>query len=221
MSNTPSYLTTTKKINNYGINKVIETKENTDIAQQKIKYAKKRNRAKKVAKNMMKNSKQAKITRKNIIKTSEKTNKGAIKTAELTGKNVNSVKNKKKVSEKIGMTAFQIAKNTTNNIRMELKRTISAVRAIIAGTKALIVALIAGSWIALVIIVLITLVALLFSSFLGIFFSNEKGVGDIVMSSIVSQINADFANSITEIQRNNEYDDFEINSKHAEWKDIL
>ena len=41
------------------------------------------------------------------------------------------------------------------------------------------------------------------------------------MSSVVSEINTDFINHITDIQRNTPHDDYEINSNKAEWKEIL
>ena len=41
------------------------------------------------------------------------------------------------------------------------------------------------------------------------------------MSSVISEINMEFTNKITEIQKNNEHDEYEINSNRAEWKDIL
>ena len=41
------------------------------------------------------------------------------------------------------------------------------------------------------------------------------------MSSVVSEINTEFANKISEIQTNTEHDDYEINSNRAEWKDII
>ena len=41
------------------------------------------------------------------------------------------------------------------------------------------------------------------------------------MSSVVTEINTEFANKITEIQKNNAHDDYEIKSERAEWRDII
>ena len=41
------------------------------------------------------------------------------------------------------------------------------------------------------------------------------------MSSVVSEINTEFTNKITDIQNSTEHDDYEINSNRAEWKDVI
>ena len=41
------------------------------------------------------------------------------------------------------------------------------------------------------------------------------------MSSVISEINIEFVNKITEIQNSVNYDDYEINSDRAEWKDVI
>ena len=41
------------------------------------------------------------------------------------------------------------------------------------------------------------------------------------MSSVIRELNEEFTNKITEIQKNNEHDEFEINSNKAQWKDII
>ena len=41
------------------------------------------------------------------------------------------------------------------------------------------------------------------------------------MSSVVTEINKEFANKITEIQNNNAHDDYEIKSERAEWRDVI
>lgn len=59
------------------------------------------------------------------------------------------------------------------------------------------------------------------TSVFGIFFSSEKEVNGKTMSSVVSEINIEFTNKITDIQNNTEHDDYEINSNRAEWKDVI
>ena len=71
------------------------------------------------------------------------------------------------------------------------------------------------------IFIVICLIALLCTTIFGIFFSNEDEVGDRNMSSVIRELNEEFTNKITEIQKNNEHDEFEINSNKAQWKDII
>ena len=47
----------------------------------------------------------------------------------------------------------------------------------------------------------------------------KKSTGPL--SSVISEINTEFTNKITEIQKNNSHDEYEISSSRAEWKDIL
>lgn len=113
-------------------------------------------------------------------------------------------------------------KNIKNGIKTTIKLTTKTIKAIIAGTKALISLLLAGGWIAVTIIVIICLIGLICSSTFGIFFSNEiKSADGKNMSSVVSEINIEFVNKITEIQNSVNYDDYEINSDRAEWKDVI
>lgn len=214
ISNTPYNIKRVNRLNRKGKNSFEETKQNIVTARQKIKYAKKKNHAQKVTKNIIKGSKQAKST--------IKTGKTTIKTAARTGKNVKSTV---KTTTKASKRAFQIAKmtaiRTAQAIKVAIKATITAIKAIIAGTKALIAAIVAGGWVVVVIVILICLIGLICSSVFGIFFSNEKDVGDKTMSSVVTEINTEFANKITEIQLNTTHDDYEIKSDRAKWKDIL
>ena len=115
----------------------------------------------------------------------------------------------------------QAIKTTIQATKVVIKTTIAIIKAIIMATKAIVSAIIAGGWVAVVVIVVICLIAMICTSIFGIFFSNEKDVGDKTMSSVIREINTDFTNRITEIQTNTEHDEYEINSNRAEWKDIL
>lgn len=227
ITNTPNNLKRVNRINTYGKEKYIETKENIDKAREKIKYAKKRNNAKKIAKNMMNNSNKVKSS----IKTAEQTSKNAIKTAERTGKNVKvATKQAVKASQKAVQLAKETAKKTAKGIKVAVKASISAIKAIIAGTKALIAAIMAGGWIVIVIVVIICLIAMLCSSIFGIFFSSEDvgstitvdGVQQpVTMTNVIADLNKEFINKITTIQQENQHDEYDISSSRASWKDIL
>ncbi|UKI28286.1 MAG: hypothetical protein L6V78_04815 [Clostridium sp.] len=85
-------------------------------------------------------------------------------------------------------------------LKAVFKATVSAVKGIIAGTKALISLLLAGGWIAVIIIIIICLIGLICTSWMGIFFSSES-TGTVPMSSVVKEINKEMADRIVEIQK--------------------
>ncbi len=95
------------------------------------------------------------------------------------------------------------------------------VKAIIAATKALISAIAAGGWVALVIILIICMVGLLIASVFGIFFSNESNDGSPTMSSVVTEINTDYQNKITDIKSKSTYEVLEMSGSRAVWKEVL
>lgn len=228
------------KFNEYGKKSVETTKENIEQVTKKIKKKMQNNEIKKkfhnrnikervksidnitnqntkaISKSIQTNIKTTNLKNekraiKNVPKTTQKTVKVAKKTIQETTKGLKK--------------AYQIAKITTEKtikgIKAGVKGAVSAVKAIITATNALIAFLLAGGWIAMIIIVVICLIGLICSSAMGIFFSNEKGVGGISMSSAVSQINRDFTMKLTEVQNANEHDDFEIHSNRANWKDVI
>ena len=217
------------KFNEYGQKSVEETKQNIDNVKQKIK--KKIEKRKSIKKNV----KDIKVkNNKNIIKKNTNYTKKTLKNAPKTSKN--SLKRTKKTAEetvKGAKKTYQIAKftaeKTAQSIKKAIKATISSIKAIISGIKALIALLIAGGWIALIIIIVICLIAMLVGSVFGIFFSSENGSTITVdgtqkivtMNQVISDLNMEFMNKITQIQQENPYDEYDITGSRAEWKDIL
>ena len=215
--------------NKYGQKSVNETKQNIDFAKDKIK--------KKIQNRNIKNSTReikgiTEKTSKTIKSASEKNAKRIIKNAPKTAQNTIKVtKTVAKQTKKGIKKTYQVAKATTKSVakgvKVGVKATINTIKGIIAGLKTLIALLIAGGWIALVIIIIICVIGLICSSVFGIFFSNEKksnnksNVNYRTMSSVVTEINTNFANKIVEIQNNNPHDDYEIKSDRAEWRDII
>jgi len=102
-----------------------------------------------------------------------------------------------------------------------VKATIAAVKAIIAGTKALIAAIAAGGWVAVVVIIVICLVAMIVGSCFGVFFSGEDSGTGQTMQTAVQEINTEYQNSIDEIKRVNSYDVLEMSGSRAVWKEVL
>ena len=163
-----------------------------------------------------------KMTSKKVQKTVEKTTKTAIKTSKSVAKNTKQVaKQSVKASQRAINTAKQTAKATARTTKAVVKGTVTAIKAIIAGTKALIAALLAGGWVALIVIIVICLIGLLCSSIFGIFFSSEDTGSGRTMNSVVTELNNEMATKISNIQKENTYDDYVIDSNRAEWKDIL
>ena len=206
----------THKANKIGRKSVRKTAENIKNGKQEIKSVKDGIRkVKKAGKETVRVTKKTVKTAKNTIKIAGKTTKATIKTT----------KQAVKTSAKIAKTTIQAvkvtAKATIKAIQVAIKVTIATVKAIIAAIQALISAIIAGGWVAVVVIVVIALIAMICSSIFGIFFSSEDGVSEKTTRSVVSEINTEFTNKITEIQKNTEHDDYEINSNRAEWKDVL
>lgn len=166
---------------------------------------------------------QAQKVKKVASKSTSKATKTAIKTSKEVAKTTKKVaKESVKASQRAIKLAKETAKRTAQGIKITLKATITAIKAIIAATKALISAIIAGGWVAVIVIVVICLIGLLCSSIFGIFFSSEKtSSSSITMNRVVTQLNNEMATKIKDIQNNNQYDDYKIESSRAEWKDIL
>lgn len=205
LSNTPYNI---RKVNQYGKNAFKSTKDSIGKNKERIKQITKKRQEKQICKRHIKSK--AEVT-KNRIKTADKTVRNTQKV----------VKSTNKITQKTMQAIKKTTKATIHTTKSIIKGTISAIKSIIAGTRALIAAVVAGGWVAILIVIIICLIGLICSSSLGIFFSNENYKGSKTMSSVITEINTDFTNKIIEIQRNNEYDEYEISSNRAEWKDIL
>ena len=223
------YRKSVEKFDQYGKKSFKETTDNIQNAKEKIKKKLQNQTIKQTVnnKNINKKVKTIKGTTKKtqkIIKNAPKTIKQTVKVTTKTTKEV--AKGAKK--------AFQIAKvtakQTARTIKLGIKASVTAIKSIILATKALIAFLIAGGWIVIVIIIVICLIAMLCSSIFGIFFASEdtgstitvNGTQQIVtMNQVISDLNIEFMNKITQIQQENPYNEYDIIGKRAEWKDIL
>lgn len=203
------------KFNEEGKKNLKITKENIEKGKEQIK------RIKTSVKNIkLKEKNTKKVINKNMKKLPNK-----IKySPNIMKVNRNVAKSKQKIIKNLKRNK-QIAKKTANvsakTVKASIKVTKTMIKSAIAGTKALISALIAGGWIAVVIVIIICFIGILCSSIFGIFFSNEKSVGNKTMGTIIRELNSEYTNKIVEIQKNNNYDEYEIVSKRAEWKDII
>ena len=127
---------------------------------------------------------------------------------------------KAKIAAKASSKASMIAKNVKDKVKKTTKASVSAIKMIIAGTRALIAALIAGGWIFLTVIIIICMIALLLSSVFGIFFSGEDSGTGMTMQSVVSSINEDYENKLSTIKENNPHDVLEMKGSRAVWKEV-
>ena len=191
----------------YNSNK-IKTRGNEAVRDTKDNFIKTKNKIKTI---------KSKLTEKKNIKEVKKKIKTSKKIVKDTPK---VVKQTVKTTERAKMLAVKTAKTTYKGIKTAFKATVSMVKGIIAGTKALISLLLAGGWVAIIIVVIICLIGLICTSWLGIFFSSES-TGTVPMSSVVKEINKEMADRIVEIQNSNIHDDYKIESDRAEWKDVL
>ena len=206
--------------NKNGINNLKTTKSNIQkLKEYSIKLQSKR-KIKKRAKNIEKirNSTQ-KISTKSI----KNTDKAMLLSQKTSKKMVRA--NKRTIQ-----TTKIMAKKAMQGIKTAIKTTISTIKTIVSGTKAIIAGIIAGGWIAILIIVIICLIAMISSSVFGIFFAGEKnssyminnGIKEgITLEKVIADLNTEFIQKITKIQNENPYDEYEINSNRAEWKEIL
>lgn len=213
--------TNEKNANEYAVNRLsaggkfavynsskIKTRGNVAVRDTKDNFIKTNNKIKTI---------KSKLTEKKNIKEVKKKIKTSKKIVKDTPK---VVKQTVKTTERAKMLAVKTAKITYKGIKTAFKATVSMVKGIIAGTKALISLLLAGGWVAIIIVVIICLIGLICTSWLGIFFSSES-TGTVPMSSVVKEINKEMADRIVEIQNNNPHDDYKIESDRAEWKDVL
>lgn len=193
------------QFNKQGQKSFMKTKENYQKSKAKIKQLKKKIKYKRKVKSTVKNTKTTIKTSKEVAKKAEKTAKETIK-----------------ASKRATQIAKETAKRTAQGVKVAIKTTISAIKTIIAGTKALVAAIVAGGWVAVIVIIVICLVALMCSSIFGIFFSSQKtSANSITMNTVVAECNQEFSDKLQSIQDSNPHDDYVLEGSMASWKDVL
>ena len=178
----------------------------------------------------------AKSTSKATVKTAEKTVKATektVKTAEETAKvTVKTAKATANATVKSAEAAAKIAQKTAEMVRraaiaayraavISARAIAETVKAIIAATQKLIAAIAAGGWIAVLAIVVVSFVALLFSSVFGIFFSSEDSGTGMTMQQVVREINTDYEEILEKIKDRNPHDQLEMSGSRAIWPEVL
>jgi len=156
------------------------------------------------------------------IRTAEKTAKAARKAAEASTK----------ASRAAAKAAQQTAKASVATAKTAGKAAIAITKWIIAAFKALIQTIAAGGWVAVVIIIVVTLIALLLGSAFGVFFANDTPDGSRPMTAVIAQLNAELSdrvqNRIVELTEEYEADIVEVIYENdsggisaANWPDVL
>ena len=172
-----------------------------------------------VSKNEPKNT-QNKVRSASSIKTKETVS--AVKSQQpIIKASKQSAKDTAKAINKSSQIAKETAKQFAKGAKKAARATKRAIKAMIESTKALVNAIIAGGWVSVVIIILISLVAALCSSFYGIFFSSETSQSGMNITSVIQQINNEFDDKIDEIKSSGSFDGVEVIGSRSNWKDIL
>ena len=167
--------------------------------------------AKGTVKTASKSIKTAEKTAKASIKTTQQAAKAAQRTAQATARAARAAAHAARAAARAAVAAAKVA----------AKATIAAVKAIIAATKSLIAAIAAGGWIAVLVIVIISLIGLLIGSCFGIFFSGEDSGSGYTMQNVVQEINDDYQQQIDTTKANLSHDVLEMSGSRAVWPEVL
>ncbi len=154
------------------------------------------------------------------VKTAEKTSKKAIKTAEKTAK---ATKELAKASAKAARKAVQVAKAVAKaavaTAKAAAKAVAATVKAIIAGIKALVAAIAAGGWVAVVIIIVLTVIAAILGSVYAIFVPAEDN--EITIYGVMSDIKNEYKEQQALMIANCQYDVLNYEGSMADWDDVI
>ena len=164
-------------------------------------------------------------TVKTSVKTAEKTSKAAIKTTKQAAKAAEkSAKAAAKAAQKAAKAAQQAAKlaaKAAKAAKAAIQLLIKIIKAIIAALQKLISAIIAGGWVSLLVILIICMIALLCWSVYGLFASANANEGEYTMHNIITRINNEFNDKITDIKTDNPHDKLVMSGSKAEWREVL
>lgn len=160
--------------------------------------------------NKLKKENKKKINKKNNNKI--KTNKIKIDNKSIDKTIIDSKKN------------FQIIKQTNKKIikgvDVTLKTSASIVKKIIASAQSLINLLITSGGIAILVIIIICMIAILLSSFFGIFFINETNPTR-TMTSVIVEVNQESYQRIQNTKQFYIYNDYVVEPSYSNWKEVI
>ncbi|MFT9055954.1 MAG: hypothetical protein ABF449_04915 [Ethanoligenens sp.] len=152
-------------------------------------------------------------TAQRSVKTAAKATRTAAKTAQAAGKATRASAQATRVAVRASIASMKTA----------IRITVAAVKATIAAVKGLTAIIAAGGWIAVVIIIIISMAAMIIGSCFGIFFSDEPTGNQhgMTLTSAIAQINSDFNAKITKIENDNPHNEVDGVTTPQNWKDVL
>ena len=163
------------------------------------------------------------------IKTAEHSSRQAVKTTQRTAKTAQQTVKTAQRSAQAAVKATQrgvqatraTAKAAATTAKAAAKATVAAIKAAIAATQELIAAIAAGGWVVLVVVLLICIVGLLIASPFGIFFADGGSPDAVSPTSVIAQINNEYADRLSTLQNGGTYDRVEIQGRPPSWADVF
>ncbi len=168
-------------------------------------------------------------TARQTIKTAEHSSRKAVKTTQRTAKTAQqtvktaqrSAQTTVKATQRAVQTARATAKAAAATAKATAKATVAAIKAAIAATQELIAAIAAGGWVVLVVVVLICIAGLLIASPFGIFFADGGSPDAVSPTSVIAQINSEYADRLSALQNGGTYDRVDIQGRPPSWADVF
>lgn len=154
-------------------------------------------------------------TVKTSVKTAEKTSRGGYQDHKA------SRQNRREISEGGSQSRTTGGKVSGESGKGGYPALIKIIKAIIAALQKLISAIIAGGWVSLLVIMIICMIALICWSVYGLFASVNANEGEYTMHNIITRINNEFNEKITDIKTDNPHDKLVMSGSKAEWKEVL
>ena len=149
----------------------------------------------------------------------------APKTAHTATKKAADANKSRKKAARAAQRAKQAAQATKETIKKVADIIMAGLKALWAGTQALVVAIAAGGSTAVLVIVVICMIALVLASAFGIFFAGESSGSGISIQEAVTQLNGEYQDRLEEIENNVTHDRQEIESNDGSyaiaWQDVL
>ncbi len=157
------------------------------------------------------------ISNKGIKKYNEVGREKFYQTQNLLNEKIKDAIKEKKKSEIIQKKIVDTSKKSKNIVENASK----IIKLLLKAIKELVDFIIASSWIILVFIIVISMIAFMMTSVIGIFFSNEFDENQTSLIVVMQELNTEFIQKLTSIQNAVPHNEFDISGKRAEWKDII
>ena len=149
----------------------------------------------------------------------------APKTAQTAAKKAADANKTRKKAARAAQRAKQAAQAAKETAKKVVDAVMAGLKALWAGTQALVVAIAAGGSTAVLVIVVICMIALVLASAFGIFFAGESSGSGISIQEAVTQLNGEYQDRLEEIENNVTHDRQEIESNDGSyaiaWQDVL